>query len=488
MRLHPDVLATLPPDVDRPRYDRGALATGIVHLGIGAFHRAHQAAYTDDTLARAPGPWAITGVSWSPSIRDALSPQEGLYTLAARDADHTRLRVIGSITEILVSNEEPEAVLERLCRPSVRVVSLTVTEKGYCHDPATGELNEDHPGIRHDLAEPRRPETAPAFLAEALHRRRREGTAPFTVLSCDNLPQNGETVAGLLRRFAELREPGFGQWVRDHVSCPNTMVDRITPATTDEDKQEVTRQLGVEDAWPVVTEPFRQWVIEDRFPTGRPAWEAEGAQLVDEVRPYELMKLRLLNGSHSSLAYLGYLTGYQTIAEAVGDPAFAKFTRRLMDEEVTPTLEIPPGADIVSYKAALMQRFANPALGHRTWQIAMDGSQKLPQRLLGPIRDRLAHGAPILRLSYGVAGWMRYVTGRDERDQPIDVQDPMAGRLAGIAAEAGPVASRLAPALLEVHEVFGDDLPRNDTFVHAVTEALERLYALGARRAADALP
>lgn len=229
-------------------------------------------------------------------------------------------------------------------------------------------------------------------------------------------------------------------------------------------------------------------MIEDRFPTGRPAWEAEGAQLVDEVRPYELMKLRLLNGSHSSLAYLGYLTGYQTIAAAVDDPAFAKFTRRLMDEEVTPTLEIPPGADIVSYKAALMQRFANPALGHRTWQIAMDGSQKLPQRLLGPIRDRLAHGAPILRLSYGVAGWMRYVTGRDERDQPIDVQDPMAGRLAGIAAEAGPVASRLAPALLEVHEVFGDDLPRNDTFVHAVTEALERLYALGARRAADALP
>jgi fructuronate reductase len=491
MRLHPDRLGALPADIERPRYDRAGLATGIVHLGIGAFHRAHQAVYTDDALnreaGRGTGSWGIAGVSLrSPDTRDALAPQGGLYTVAIRDAGGERLRVVGSITGLLVAPEDPEAVLARMADPRTRIVSLTVTEKGYCHDPASGALNEEHPGIRRDLATPGRPETAPGFLVEALARRRRAGIVPFTVLSCDNLPSNGDTVADILRRFAALRDPDLGRWVEDEVACPNSMVDRIVPATTDDDREAVSRRLGCEDAWPVATEAFTQWVIEDRFPAGRPAWELEGAELVGDVHPYELMKLRLLNGSHSCIAYLGYLAGYATVSETIGDPAFARFVRRLMDEEVTPTLKVPPGADLGRYKSALLERFANPALKHRTWQIAMDGSQKLPQRLLGTVRERLAAGAPIDRLALGIAAWMRYVTGRDERGEPIDVRDPLAARLAETAAAAGASgAASLAPALMGVREVFGDDLPRNPAFTGPVTAALDRLLTRGARRSVE---
>ncbi len=482
MRLSPDTLPSLRPGVQRPGYDRAALTTGIVHLGIGAFHRAHQAVYTDAALARSFGPWGIAGVSLrSPDTRDALDPQGGLYTVAVRDAEGERLRVIGSVTELLVAPEDPAKVLERLTRPSVRVVTLTVTEKGYCHDPATGALNEGHPDIVHDLANPDRPRSVPGFLVEALIRRRAAGVEPFTVLSCDNLPSNGDTAAGLLRRYAELRDPALGAWFADNVACPNSMVDRIVPATTDADRDRVSEGLGLRDSWPVVTEPFTQWVIEDRFPTGRPAWEREGAELVADVHPYEMMKLRLLNGSHSTIAYLGYLAGYETVSDTMADPVFARLIRGLMDEEAGPTLRMPPGADLGHYKNALIERFRNPALRHRTWQIAMDGTQKLPQRLLGTIRDRLAAGAPIDRLALGVAGWMRYVSGTDEAGRPIDVRDPMAAKLAELAAEAGPVADRLAPALFGLSAVFGDDLPRDPRFTGAVTDALRRLYAEGAR-------
>jgi fructuronate reductase len=488
-RLVNGALPALPSDILRPRYDRTGLETGIVHIGLGAFHRAHQAVYTDDAMNREAGPWGICGVSLrSPETRDALAPQDGLYTVAVRDAGGEHLRVVGSVIETLVAPEDPAAVLERLTRPSVRVVTITVTEKGYCHEPATGALNEKDPGIVRDLAEPERPQTLAGFLVEALDRRRRAGVAPFTVLSCDNLPHNGELTAGILRRFAEMRDPALGRWIADNVACPSSMVDRIVPATTAEDRATVSGLLGFEDAWPVMTEPFSQWVIEDRFTAGRPAWEREGAELVADVRPYELMKLRLLNASHSCIAYLGYLAGYDTVANTVADDSFAHFVRRLMDDEVTPTLDVPPGADLGRYKAALLERFANPALKHRTWQIAMDGSQKLPQRLLGTIRDRLESGAPIDRLALGVAAWMRYVTGRDERGQPIDVRDPFADRLKALADEAGPVATRLAPALLGVREIFGDDLPRNPVFTGVVTSALDRLLTQGARDTVRLMP
>ena len=480
-RLSLATLDSLPATCRRPGYDVRHAQVGVVHLGIGAFHRAHQAVYLDDRLSAGEAGWAICGASLrSPDTADALKPQDGLYTVAVRSGEGENLRVVGAVRRVLVAPEDPQALLTVMTDPQVRIVSLTVTEKGYCHDPATGELKEDHPDIVADLQSPHLPRSAPGFLVEALTLRRLRGLQPFTVLCCDNLPANGRTVARVVGRFASLRDPALGRWVEDSVAFPSTMVDRIVPATTDADREAVSSALGVSDAWPVMTEPFTQWVVEDRFTTGRPRIEEAGAELVADVAPYELMKLRLLNGSHSTLAYLGYLSGYETVAEAMADPALAQLVRGLMDVEVTPTLMVPSGADLASYKDALIARFRNPALKHRTWQIAMDGSQKLPQRLLGTIRDRLAVGAPIRRLSLAAAAWMRYVTGRDEQGRPIDVRDPMQARLRAIADEAGPVAERLAPALMNVREIFGD-LASDPRFARPVTDALDSLFRLGAR-------
>jgi fructuronate reductase len=460
----------------------------VVHLGIGAFHRAHQAAYLDDRLAAGERDWAVCGASLrSPETAEALVPQDGLYSLAVRSGEGERTRVIGAVRRLIVAPADPPALLAAMADPGVRIVSLTVTEKGYCHDPATGELDETHPDIRADLADPGRPRSAPGFLVEALRRRREAGVPPFTVLSCDNLPANGRTVARVLGRLAALRDPELGRFVAGEVRCPSTMVDRIVPATTDADRDAAAAALGMEDAWPVVTEPFTQWVIEDRFGAGRPRLEEAGAELVADVAPFELMKLRLLNGSHSTLAYLGLLAGHETVAEAIADPDFARLIRGLMDEEVTPTLPVPPGSDLPGYKTALLLRFANPALKHRTGQIATDGSQKLPQRLLGTVRDRIREGQPIARLALGVAGWMRTTTGRDEAGRPIEIRDPLARRLLSLADEAGPVAERLVPALLGVREIFGDDLRGDPRFVGPVTASLSSLLAQGAKRTVAAL-
>jgi fructuronate reductase len=488
VRLSSDALAHLAADIERPRYDRESVRVGIVHLGIGAFHRAHQAVYVDDRLAAGERDWAICGASLrSPDTRDALGPQDGLYTLAVRSGGGERLRIVGSVRDLLVAPENSEALIRAMSDPVVRIVSLTVTEKGYCHDPATGRLREDHPDVVADLANPSRPRSAPGFLVEALHQRRENGVPPFTVLCCDNLPANGHTVCQVVTGFATLRDRDLGRWIEDQVAFPSTMVDRIVPATTDEDRAIIAARLGVGDAWPVITEPFSQWVIEDRFASGRPRLEDAGAELVADVAPYELMKLRLLNGSHSTLAYLGYLAGYETIAETMADPAFARLIKGLMDEEVTPTLMVPPGADLDGYKTSLLERFANPALKHRTWQIAMDGSQKLPQRLLGTVRDRLKAGAPIGRLAVGIAGWMRYATGVDERGRPIDVRDPLSERLLKIGRESGLAAECLAPAYLHIRDIFGDDLPADPRFTEPVTRALAALIQSGAKRTVDGL-
>ncbi len=484
-RLSGAALSALPPAVARPTYDRSAISTGIVHLGIGAFHRAHQAVYTDDILQTEPG-WGILGASLkSSAARDALKPQDCFYTLATRSGEGEQLRIIGSVVDVLVASEQRARLLSAMADPRVRIVSLTVSEKGYCHDPATGELNEMHPDIIHDLEAPYAPRTAPGLIVEALSRRRAAGNPAFTVLTCDNLPANGRVVKRIVDRFAALRDPDIGAFVAGELLCPATMVDRITPATTDEDRARISAALGVVDAWPVVTEPFSQWVIEDRFAAGRPPWENAGAELVGDVEPYELMKLRLLNGAHSSLAYLGYLAGYETVSEAMADADFERFVRDLM-EEATPTLFVPPATDLAAYKAALVERFKNPALKHRTSQIAMDGSQKLPQRLLGTIRDCLKLGAPFDRLALGVAAWMRYVTGTDEKGRAIDVRDPLAAELRAIADLAGPKAEQLAPALIAVESIFGSDLAADPRFGAAVTERLGELFAVGARQAVTA--
>lgn len=483
-RLTLDTLARAKPGCATPGYDRAGLVPAIVHLGLGAFARAHLAAYTDDLLNLAGGDWGILGVSLvRPDQRDRLNPQQGLYTTIERGAQGERARIIGCLLGVMVAPEEPLALLERLASPRTRIVSLTVTEKGYCHDPATGRLNLDHPDIVHDLHNPEAPRTAIGFIVGGLARRRAARVAPFTVLCCDNLPHNGRLVAGLVNDFAQARDPSLAAWIAAEGAFPSTMVDRIVPALAEADHAAAERLTGLADAAPVGHEPFRQWVIEDDFVGGiRPEWEKAGAQFAPDVAPFEHMKLRLLNGSHSALAYLGHLAGHETIVDAVSDPVFADYIRRFW-EEVRPVVPPPPGQSLTDYTDALLARFANPAIRHRTWQIAMDGSQKLPQRLLGSVRERLARGLPIPALAMAIAAWARYVGGTDEKGAPIDVRDPLAGLLRGVIEDAGEAPAARIRAVLRIEAIFGPDLAQNQNFIDAVSNAYETLLASGARAA-----
>ncbi len=467
--------------LDQPLgYDRSRITPGILHLGIGAFHRAHVAEYFDSILGFDPQ-WGIIGASLRrPDTRTALAPQDFLYSHIVRSGQGTKIKVIGSLLDVLDARTQPDALMAAMVDPRVRIVSLTVTEKGYCHDPATGKLDQHHPDVRNDLANPYAPVSVPGLLVRALELRKNAGTLPFTILCCDNLPANGETVARIVIEFAAFRSIGLAHFISQEVTFPSTMVDRIVPATTDEDKHLVKEATGFDDAWPVVTEPFTQWVIEDKFCAGRPDFERVGVQLASNVKPYEHMKLRMLNGSHSTLAYLGYLGGYEYVSQAIADPSFFKLIHDLMTNEVMPTLS-PDVGDLSNYRDALLARFANPALKHRTWQIAMDGSQKLPQRLLGTICDRLEKGLEVKRASLGVAAWMRYVTGRDESGADIDVKDPFAVRLRSIADAAKGNVPILVRELLQIKEIFGEDLPHNPTFKAEVTGHLASLFARGAR-------
>lgn len=486
MRLCRASLAALPAAVARPDFDPAGLATGIVHLGLGAFHRAHQAVYTAPLLAADPR-WGILGVSLrSPDTRDALAPQDFLYTVAERDAAGERLAVIGALTGALVAPEDPAGLIARLAAPAVRVVTLTITEKGYHRQAANGALDEDDPAIRADLAGPAAPRTAPGLLVAALAARRAAGLAPFTVLSCDNLPANGRATHAVLARFAALRDPELGRWVAGELACPDSMVDRIVPATTDADRAAIAAALGMEDAWPVIGEPFRQWVIEDRFPLGRPDWAATGAELVADVRPFEHMKLRMLNGSHSSIAYLGQLAGWETVADAMAEPALAAHIAALMRETAT-TLHLAPGMDTEGYARALAARFANPALRHRTAQIAMDGSQKLPQRLFAPALDRLAAGRGCPRIAFGVAAWLRFLRGRADDGAALALNDPLAARLAAAATGAADAAGLLA-AVFALDDVVPPALAAHDGFRAGVLAALESQDRLGTRGALRSLP
>lgn len=370
MRLSRKTIDRLPRTVKRPHYDLGTVTVGIVHLGIGAFHRAHQAVYTDGLLSEDPS-WGICGVSLrSPETRDALHPQDGLYTLAVQDGEGSELSVVGSVVELLCAPDDPEAVLRRMADPGTRIVSLTITEKGYCHNPATGTLDEGHPDIVHDLANPARPRSAIGFIVEAISRRVSAGIAPFTLLSCDNLPGNGHVLKRIVTQFAEARDPALAAVVRN-VASPSTMVDRIVPATTDSDRSAVASAMGLEDAWPIMTEPFRQWVIEEDFPLGRPAWEKAGALFVQDVSAFEFMKLRLLNGSHSTLAYLGYLAGAETVADAMALAGMEALVEGLMRHEVSPTLPELPASTFRpigpnSFSAFAILRFAT-APGRSPW-------------------------------------------------------------------------------------------------------------------------
>jgi fructuronate reductase len=482
-RLALATLAGLPAAVARPAYDPARIPVGILHLGLGAFHRAHQAVYTDELLAADPR-WGICGVSLkTPRAVAPLAGQDGLYTLLTRTGDGIAPRVIGALRETIFAGDERARLIGRFADPRIAIVSATVTEKGYCHDPATGALNDAHPDIAHDLAHPEAPVSAIGLVCAGIDARRAAGAGPFTFVCCDNLPHNGRTVEGLIQTFAGRRDPALAAWIRDHVAFPSTMVDRIVPAATDADLADAERLLGVHDAAPVSAEPFGQWIIEARFAGARPRWEDSGAQFVADVAPFELMKLRLLNGSHSTLAYLGYLMGHQYVWQASGDPLLAALVERQMAEEIAPTLPPPAGIDLSAYCAALMARFRNTALPHRTYQIAMDGSQKLPQRLLGTVRDRMAAGASIRHLTLAVAGWIRYASGRDERGAAIEVQDPLAETFRRIVREAKDAPAAIADGFLDLASVFGADLVANAAFRAAVRDHAVALFRGGARAA-----
>lgn len=459
------------------RRDAPRPETGIVHFGLGAFFRAFGCVYIADAMAASGGDWGITGVSLrSAGTRDALRNQGWAYTAVSLGPDGATPRVIEVLDDVLVAPENPFAVLDVMAKPPVKIVTLTVTEKGYCHHPATGALNVDHPDILHDLASPT-PKSAIGYVVRGLQMRHAAGGDPFTVLTCDNLPNNGKLVRGLVLELAALIDPILAEWITTHGKFPGTMVDRITPATMPADIAQVEQMTGQLDAAPVMHEPFAQWVIEDDFVGGnRPDFAAVGVDMVRDVAPFEDMKLRMLNGTHSALAYAGYLAGHKTISDTVADPVFAAFARGLWDE-IMPTVQAPDGVDLPAYADGLFDRYANPNIRHRTWQIAMDGSQKLPQRIFGTVQDS-ATSTPLLSLA--IACWMRYVGGKDETGELIDVQDPLAQQFQ-ILYSAAKTPEQAVAALLGLREIFSNEMAV--LLFEPVTLAAHQIWTHGTRGA-----
>ncbi|MGP9617621.1 mannitol dehydrogenase family protein [Arthrobacter sp. AOP36-A1-22] len=479
-RLNAGALPVLKDPVSVPGYPLGQRRIGIVHFGVGGFHRAHQAMYLDALMnAGQDLDWAICGVGLMPHdqrMRDVMSDQDGLYTLVAKAPDGTRdARVIGSIARYLYAPDEPELVLEQLTDPMVRIVSLTVTEGGYNYNPSTGEFDATTPAVAADLAEGAVPTTTFGFVTEALRRRRAAGIEPFTVMSCDNIQGNGHLAAKVFTTFARLKDPELGAWVAEQVPFPNSMVDRITPVTTEADRAAIAAEYGVQDAWPVVCEDFIQWVLEDSFPTGRPDWGSVGVQLVDDVEPYELMKLRLLNCSHQGIAYLGYLAGYRFAHEACSDPLLVEFLLAYMEREATPTLQPVPGIDLDAYRHELIERFANEQVQDTLARLAAESSDRIPTWLVPVIRANLSDGGAVRLSAAIVASWARYARGVDEAGQPIEVVDRLRDRV--LAAAAAQDQDPLA--FLRDRELFGD-LADQEEFTRPYLEALAILDDGGA--------
>ncbi|MGY1826234.1 mannitol dehydrogenase family protein [Blastococcus sp. SYSU DS0541] len=481
LALGPGTLGSLAPAVAIPSYDRRRVRTGMVHIGVGGFHRAHQAMYADRLMNAGKGlDWGICGVGVLPSDRrmhEVLSAQDGLYTLVVKHPDGSlEPRVVGSLVEHLLAPDDPEAVVERMADPETRIVSLTITERGYNSDPVSGAFDDSTPEVRADLRPDAVLSTTFGLVTEALARRRSRGLAPFTVLSCDNLQNNGDVARRAFTAFATLRDPELGAWVRREVSFPNSMVDRITPLTTPDDVAWLRDRLGVADAWPVVCEPFAQWVIEDRFPTGRPAWEDAGVQLVEDVTPYELMKLRLLNGSHQALAYFAHLAGYRFVHDACRDPLWSRFLQDYMDREVSPTLPDVPGVDLEHYKRILLARFTSAAVADTVTRLCSQTSALIPKYVLPVIRDNLATGGEVHRAAAVVASWARFAEGRDDQARPITLVDRQADR---VRANAGRLDEDPL-AFVADRSIFGD-LVDDERFVEPYRRALAVLRACGAR-------
>lgn len=475
MQLCNKNLNQLPAAVQRPHYDRSQVAPAIVHLGVGAFHRAHQAVMTEAVLASGDLAWGIVGAGLMTSgTKDALAPQDGLYTLVERAAGSEKLQVIGAIIELLGGATDLGQVLARMCDARTRIVSLTVTEKGYYLDPASGKLQLQAPAIQADLATPATPRTILGLIVQALKQRKANGIAPFTVLSCDNLPSNGKTAKAAVLAFAREIDVELAAWIETQVSFPCSMVDRITPATTDADRAYVNAQLGMLDAWPIMTEGFVQWVIEDNFTMGRPDWTLGGAVFSNEIEAWENMKLRCLNGAHSTLAYLGQLTGRETVADAMQMPLITDLLDRLW-AEVLEVLHAPAGVNPQDYVEQLKQRFCNPALKHRTAQIAMDGSQKLPQRLLATLRERIAAGRPSPALATAMAAWMHFAVKTAHTPGAV-LNDPLSSDILA-QARASNDSAAIIDNLLGLNKIFGSDLKTQAGFKAELLDGLRQLAA-----------
>ncbi len=472
-------LSGLHPQIAVPRYDPARVTAGIVHLGLGGFHRAHMARYTHSLMESDPSAlgWGIVGAGLMPSDRrmqESLAPQDCLYTLVERSFESEQVSVIGSLAEVIFAGEGSGALLDAIDGAGVRIVSLTVTENGYCLNPSTKRLDPGHRLIKLDLATPEVPHSAIGILVEAFRRRKEAGRAPFTALSCDNIQGNGHVLRAAVLALAMLRDPVLADWIETHAHFPSTMVDRITPVTAASDTQSLVDRFGLVDRWPVFAETFTQWVIEDDFPEGRPAWETVGAQFVADVAPYEFMKLRLLNASHLAVSGLGRLGGYTMIDETMADPLFPRFMAALMERETEPTLRPVPGIDLDLYKRTLIERFANPAIKDTVERVNTDAPLNI---LVDPIRDRLASGGSVDLLGLALAAWLRRVRGEDEQGQPIDVRHPMAELLRARAIEGGPDPR----PLLSITPLFGE-LGQDVRLIETVGAWLASLYDIGSLR------
>jgi mannitol 2-dehydrogenase len=484
--LSQNTIGDLDDRVGRPAYDRTAVTASIVHFGVGGFHRAHQAMYLDTLMNQGEAlDWGICGVGALPHDRriiDTLRTQDGLYTLVVKHPDgRLEPRVIGSVVEVMHAPEDPQGVVDRLADAQTRIVSLTITEGGYLVNQVTGEFDADDPSIQADLREGAVPSTVFGYITAGLARRRDAGRAPFTVMSCDNLPDNGDVAKRMICAFARLKDPALADWMESEVAFPNCMVDRITPVTAQEDIARLAEEFGIADGWPVVCEPFTQWVLEDHFGLGRPPFEDAGVQMVDDVVPYELMKLRLLNASHQALCYLGYLSGYRYAHEVCQDPLFAGFLLRYMEREGSPTLPPVPGVDLDAYRRELVERFANPEVRDTLARLCAESSDRIPKWLVPVIKANLAAGGEIDRSALVVASWARYAEGVDEEGRPIEVVDRLKDRV--MAAAARQAQDPLA--FVRDRDLFGD-LAEDQRFATSYAGALAQLHRDGARATLEA--
>ncbi|KEY74997.1 hypothetical protein S7711_01339 [Stachybotrys chartarum IBT 7711] len=462
--------------VQIPTYDRNDVKEGIVHVGVGGFHRAHLAVYADKLL-RLPGQreWGICGIGLRPndvSMRDVLSAQDHLYTVIERSARGSTASIVGSINSFLFAPDDREAVIAKMAHPDTRIVSLTITESGYYYNENTHELQSEHEDIQHDLANENAPVSTFGFLYAALARRYANGQRPFTVMSCDNMQKNGSITRHMLESFARLRNPDIAKWIAEKGAFPNAMVDRITPSTSQADIKSLADNFGIEDAWPVVTEPFMQWVVEDKFSDGRPPFEEVGVQVVKDVHDveqFEKHKLRLLNASHSAMAYPGQLAGFKYVHEVMEHPVYRKFIWQMMQDEVKPLLPAIPGVDIDKYCETLMERFSNPTIMDQIPRIALNASGKIPQFIMPSIAEAIWVTAPFRRLCFVVGAWFRHIRGVDDEGKPFEVDDPMREQLQTLAREGGNDPRKL----LSIGMLFGDDLRTDKRFIAEVTTVME---------------